>query len=159
MILDGIHELDYLFWLFGGVQEVLCSAGRLSDLEIETEDYASILLKHKTGVASEIHLDYLRPFKLRGCEIVGDKGLLLWLSEGKNPEKCSVRMYMRQPAKWESLFYSENLDMNKPYETLMKHFIEGIQGHDVPMLRGREAAEELGIALKALEMSCVVSKC
>ena len=151
VILDGIHELDYLVWLFGAIQEVLCRADKLSDLEIDTEDYAGILLRHQTGVASEIHLDYLRPFKLRGCEIVGDQGILLWRSEGKNPEKCSVRLYKRHTAKWERLFYSEGLDINKPYEILMQHFIGGIQGRDVPILTGREAAEELAVALKALE--------
>jgi len=153
VILDGIHELDYLVWLFGGIQEVLCRAARLSDLEIDTEDYAGILLRHQTGVVSEIHLDYLRPFKLRGCEVVGDRGMLIWRSEGKNPEKCSVRIYRRQTQKWESLLNSENLDINQPYETMMEHFIEGIQGNNVPILTGREAAEELTVALKALESS------
>ena len=156
--MDGIHELDYLVWLFGGIQEVLCMAAKLSDLDIDTEDYAGLLLRHQTGVASEIHLDYLRPFKLRGCEIVGDRGMLIWRSEGKNPEECSVRMYRRQTGKWESLFYSENLDINQPYETLMEYFVEAIKGYEVPILKGREAAQELAVALKALELSQVDSK-
>jgi len=158
VILDGIHELDYLIWLFGGVEEVLCNAARLGNLEIETEDYASILLRHQSGVASEIHLDYLRPFKLRGCEIVGDQGMILWRSEGKTPQKCNVCIYKRHTVKWETLLYSEDLDTNKPYEILMKYFIDGILGHEVPILTGREAAEELAVALKALKLSPVLKR-
>jgi predicted dehydrogenase len=153
VILDAIHEIDYLMWFFGMVQKVICDATRLSDLEIDVEDYACIFLRHENNVAAEIQMDYLRPFKRRGCEIVGDQGILLWQSEGKNPEKCSVRLYERKTEKWKPLLYSENVDINSPYKTLMKHFIAGIQGHDVPLLKGREAAEELSVALLALQKS------
>jgi predicted dehydrogenase len=146
-------------WLFGPVGEVQCYSAKVSDLDIETEDYASISMRHKSGVVSEIHLDYLRPFKRRGCEIVGDQGMLLWQSEGKNPEKCSVRLYRKEEVKWEVLLELENVNLNKPYETLMEYFVEGIRGEEVPVLRGREAAEELSIALKAMEMSRMVSRC
>jgi predicted dehydrogenase len=153
VVLDGIHELDYLMWLFGSVSNVLCNAGKLSDLKIETEDYASISLRHASGVASEIHLDYLRPFKLRGCEIVGEQGMFVWRSEGKRPETCSVRLYERKTGVWASIFCCEAVDLNRPYEEMMEHFINGMQGRDVPLLRGREAAEELSVALSALTMS------
>jgi predicted dehydrogenase len=153
VVLDGIHELDYLAWFFGPVSKILCHAEKLSGLDIDAEDYASILLRHINGVASEIHLDYLRPFKRRGCEIVGAKGILIWQSEGKNPEKCNVRFYDKNREVWESLFVSENLDANEPYEKLMEYFIKAIRGQDVPLLKGRQAAEELSIALKALDIS------
>lgn len=153
VVLDAIHELDYLAWFFGPVSKILCHADKLSDLQIDTEDYASISLRHLNGVASEIHLDYLRPFKRRGCEIVGAKGIIIWQSEGKNPEKCNVRFYDKDREIWETLFVSENLDANEPYQKLMEYFIEALQGQDVPLLKGRQAAEELSIALKALDMS------
>jgi predicted dehydrogenase len=113
-VLDGIHELDYLVWLFGSASKVLCNAAKLSGLEIETEDYASISLRHESGVASEIHLDYLRPFKRRGCEIVGEQGMVLWQSEGKKPEKCSVRLYDKRTGQWKSILDCEEVDFNKP---------------------------------------------
>ena len=153
VILDAIHEIDYLMWIFGTVHKVICDATKLSDLEIDVEDYACICLRHENNVAAEIQMDYLRPFKRRGCEIVGEQGILLWQSEGKNPEKCSVRLYERKIGKWKPLLYTENVDNNSPYKTLMEHFIAGIQGHDVPLLKGHEAAEELSVALRALKMS------
>jgi predicted dehydrogenase len=152
-VLDGIHELDYLTWLFGSVGTVLCHAQKLSDLEIDTEDYASISLRHISGVASEIHLDYLRPFKRRGCEVVGEQGMFVWQSEGKKPEKCSVRLYERKTGSWKSVFCCEDVDLNRPYEEMMEHFVNGMRGRDVPLLRGRQAAEELSVVLRALKMS------
>jgi predicted dehydrogenase len=50
VVLDRIHEVDYLKWLFGGM---LCKSSvlkRVSDLEIETEDFAEIQLKTFDGL-------------------------------------------------------------------------------------------------------------
>src|SRR5215813_3907127 len=49
--LDAIHEIDYVRWLLGEV------AGKLSQLQIDTEDVAEILLRFENGAVGEIHLD------------------------------------------------------------------------------------------------------
>jgi hypothetical protein len=79
--------------------------------------------------------------------------MFIWQSEGKKPETCSVRLYERKTGVWASIFCCEAVDLNRPYEEMMEHFINGMQGRDVPLLRGREAAEELSVALSALTMS------
>ena len=38
VVLDLIHELDYVSWLVGPVSQIACFADRVSSLEIETED-------------------------------------------------------------------------------------------------------------------------
>ena len=91
--------------------------------------------------------------------MVGDQGMLLWQSEGKNPEKCSVRLYRHRTGKWEALLDNEDVDLNRPYEVLMEHFVQGMKGEEIPVLSGREAAEELSLSLKALEMSQTESTC
>jgi predicted dehydrogenase len=153
VILDAIHEIDYLTWFFGEVSSVTCQASKLSSLKIDVEDWATLSLKHSRSSVSEIHLDYLRPFKRRGCEIVGDRGMLLWQSEGKAPEQCTVRVFLRESEKWETLVHSNNLDKNKPYEEMVAHFLDALYGKDVPLLKGREAAVELHVALEALEVA------
>ena len=45
VVLDAIHEIDYLTWLFGPIDSVACQAARLSTLDIDTEDYAAISLR------------------------------------------------------------------------------------------------------------------
>ena len=44
VIKDSIHEINYIKWLLGEVQEVFCFSGKQSNLEINTEDFGSILL-------------------------------------------------------------------------------------------------------------------
>ena len=148
VILDAIHEIDYVTWLLGEAETVACGAGRLSDMDIDVEDYAAITLRHRCGARSEIHLDYLQRAKRRGCEIVGSDGTLVWLSEGKRPERCRVRLYEAGAGVWQDLFADEDLDANQPYETLMTRFAGLVAGgREDGLLDGRTAAAELAVAL------------
>ena len=44
VILTLIHELDYAYWLFGAPRRLFAVGGHLSDLELDVEDTASILM-------------------------------------------------------------------------------------------------------------------
>ena len=149
-ILDSIHELDYLAWLLGPVEQVSCAAGRLSDLEIDVEDYAGITLRHESAACSEVHLDYLQRFKRRGCEIVGSAGTLIWQSEGKSPERCSVRLHAE--GAWRELQTSDAVDGNAPYAEMLRAFLEAVGGggESERLLTARQARNDLAIALAAL---------
>lgn len=150
VILDGIHEVDYLCWLFGNVSDVSCRATRLGDLDIDVEDFACLCLEHGTGVVSEVQMDYLRPFKRRGCEIVGTDGMLLWGSEGKNPEHCTVRLFQNKIGSWETLVDTDDFEANEPYLEMLEHFLAALDGKDTPLLSGDQALAELLIAHEAL---------
>ncbi|GJL84794.1 MAG: hypothetical protein DHS20C02_05690 [Micavibrio sp.] len=151
VILDAIHEIDYLSWFFGDVSSVLCEAAKRSDLKIDVEDYAALVLKHENGVRSEVHLDYLQQFKRRGCEIVGSNGTLIWQSEGKAPEHCTVRIYTAASGQWETLFEDNDLDASTMYKDLMSAFIANLKtrGSSVDLLTGRDAMKSLDIVLQA----------
>ncbi|MCF8495329.1 MAG: Gfo/Idh/MocA family oxidoreductase [Alphaproteobacteria bacterium] len=153
VILDAIHEIDYLSNFFGPVESVLCDADKCSDLEIDVEDYATIIMKHKNNIRSEIHLDYLQKFKRRGCEIVGSKGTLVWNSEGKAPEQCTVKIYRADTAVWETLLQDHALDASCMYVELMEHFIAVLKDPNKPsfLLNGREALMGLKTALAVHE--------
>lgn len=152
LILDCIHEIDYLMHFFGPVTSVKSACARLSDLKIDVEDYANLTLMHKRGVISEIHFDYLRPFKRRGCEITGEAGMLLWQSEGKAPESCRVQMFLKETEKWRTLFESDKMDHNKPLYELMQGFVSAVNnGAASDMLDVFSAYDELKIAYKATE--------
>ena len=148
VILDAIHEIDYLVWLFGPVERVVAEAGRLGDLDIDVEDYATMNLTHSGGVRSEIHLDYLQRSKRRGCEIVGSEGTLIWSSEGKTPEQCIVRFRPPGEAEDRIILNQPNLDTAAPYVELMQRFLVGGVGDgDLADIRG--GAHALAIALAA----------
>lgn len=62
-------EIDYVRWLLGEVDAVVCFAGRQSHLEIDTEDTAALLLRFTSGAIGEIHLDYTQRVYSRTCQI------------------------------------------------------------------------------------------
>lgn len=149
VIFDAIHELDYLMWLFGSVSAVGANKARLSDLDIDVEDFANIVLEHSNGIRSVITIDYLRPWKRRGCEIICQDGMLIWNSEGKQPERCEVRMYQVAKANWEVIFTSDDLDPEQPYIDMMADFFSAVEGHQSRLQTLEEARDRLEVALKA----------
>jgi len=76
VILDVSHEIDYAYWLFGKVNTVKATGGKLSTLEIDSEDTAEIVLCHATGIISSVHLDCTSVIPARTCTIIGEKGVI-----------------------------------------------------------------------------------
>ncbi|MBU0482016.1 MAG: Gfo/Idh/MocA family oxidoreductase [Proteobacteria bacterium] len=150
VILDAIHEIDYLQWLLGPADSTMCHADKLSNLDVDVEDYAAIVLVHTGGAKSEIHLDYLQKIKMRGCVIAGEHGTLIWQSEGKKPEKCTVRFYKESTAQFTTLVDLDDVDLNEPYRKMMESFVASVSGKDIPdLLGGKEALIDLKVALAA----------
>jgi predicted dehydrogenase len=154
VILDSIHEIDYIAWLLGPISGIKCTAGHISTLEIAVEDYAAVTMLHKSGARSEIHLDYFQRFKRRGCEIVGSDGTLIWSSEGKTPEHCVVRLYQEQSAEWEMLYKSQGVDSNSMYAAMLEEFLAVLAGRSATtLLDGWGGLNTLAAAQTALEAS------
>lgn len=160
VILDVIHEVDYLIWLLGGVSTVDCKADKISGLDIDVEDYANINLTHHSGTHTNINIDFLKPFKRRGCEIVGENGMIIWQSEGKAPEKCVVKLFRNTEQKWVNLVDNDNVDANAAYIRLIQAFMVKIDNPNVEtnLSDGSEGLEALKVALKARETARIEGK-
>ncbi|MCM1256250.1 MAG: Gfo/Idh/MocA family oxidoreductase [Roseburia sp.] len=77
VVLCQIHELDYLYWIFGMPKEVYSIGGKCSNLEIEVEDAATTFCRYeKNGYEYPIviHQDFLQSPAVRKCRVVGTKG-------------------------------------------------------------------------------------
>jgi predicted dehydrogenase len=59
IVLDAIHEPDYLYWLFGNFKHIKIVCDKVSDLEIKKEDIAEIGIIFESGVSASVHMDYL----------------------------------------------------------------------------------------------------
>ena len=149
VILDAIHEIDYLCWLFGPPSSVRWDKGTLGDLELNVEDYAIIGLHHAGGVRSEIHLDYLQRAKRRGLEVVGTEGTTVWSSEGKHPEICVVRVFNADRANWEETCVCSDLSADEPYEEMLAQFAAAVSGQATDLQTGAEALASLRAMLTA----------
>lgn len=74
--LDLIHEFDYLFELFNYPKNSTLVEKKLSNLEIETNDYLSFIGNYDDKVL-ELHLDYFGRMPKRTVEIYTDEEVII----------------------------------------------------------------------------------
>ena len=144
VILDAIHELDYVRDLLGEVESVSCLAAKLSHLEVDTEDVAAILLRHSAGAISEVHLDYVQRAKSRNCQVIGDQGTIRWDFAGGE-----VSCYRSDTKKWESYPAPPDWQLNQMYLDELQHFLDCVAGTERSICDVFEGERVLRIALAA----------
>lgn len=122
IILDDIHEFDLLFWLndFKEVKEARFIYGKVSNLEIETEDTCSATFKFKNNILGSVKCDYLQQKYARGCKIVGEKGNIEW-----DWNENIVWLYTKGTS--QKLFEVKNYDLNLMYIDEVKYFLDCVK--------------------------------
>ena len=144
IILDAIHELDYIRWLLGEVRSVSCFAGKLSHLEIETEDTAEIILRFSNGAIGEVHVDYVQRAYSRTSQFIGDEGTIRWdYSQG------TVRYYSSASERWMEFENPKGWVANQMYVDELRHFLCCLEGGVQPEQDVSEGAKVLAVALAA----------
>ena len=144
VLMDGVHEIDYVRWLFGEVTSVACVAGQLSHLDIDTEDTASLLLRFASGTIGEIHLDYIQRIYSRSCHLIGDEGTIRWdFTAGE------TRCYTASTRAWEVFANPPGWEANQMYVDEMRHLLRCLQGEEASAQDAYEGARVLEIALAA----------
>jgi len=146
IILDASHEIDYLQWLIGNIKKVACFAGKISNLDVNVEDTAEILLKFENNAIGGIHLDFTQRNYSRNCKLIGEKGTITWDYSDK-----IVKLYLASEKKWKS--FPVTADANHMYVQEMKHFLECINGKTKPLIDASIAKNVLEIALTIKESS------
>jgi len=144
VILTCIHELDYLCWFFGLPKKIISLTGKLSDLQIDVEDYAAMILTFDNNIMAEIHLDYFQQPDFRECKIIGTKGTIYW-----NSTKNLVEFYDIKSRKWSEILKIKNYDRNSMYKDEMAHFIVCIKNKHETINPVSEATKILKAALIA----------
>ena len=151
VILDLIHELDYVSWLIGPVAHVSCFADRVSSLEIETEDMAAILLRFENGVIGTVHLDYIQRVPSRTCRVIGEGGIILWDYFAKQ-----VRWYEAKKNSWQEFQYAGD-QRNDHFRAEMRHLLACLQAQEKPKVDAVTGSRVLRLAL-AVKESAVTGK-
>jgi len=125
VILTQIHEIDYMYWFFQEVENVVSIAGKFSELDVTAEDYVSSLLKFKNKIIGELHMDCFQRPNFKSCKIRGTKGEIYWDSDNN----C-VNIYNVNKKRWETKFdngFSNNLDIYSTYSEEIKHFLKCVK--------------------------------
>ena len=148
VILSQIHELDYLYWLFGMPRRIFGLGGHLSSLEVDVEDTADILMEcmmdgHPLPIS--LHQDYIQNPSSRSCEVIGDAGKIL-----VDFRALSVDVFDGGGNHVEASSF-EGFQRNQLFLDELKCFLESMQGKQTPLVNLREGAQSLRMALAAKE--------
>jgi len=143
VILTLIHELDYLYWLFGEISSVYAMGSKKTKLKINVEDSALISMMTKSKIPIHLRMDYWRNKPKRSLNIVGEKGEINWDYYSKtatllNNEKILHKQKL--PKKW---------NKNQMFINIMEDFINSIGKRASPKVSLKESLNVLKIALAA----------
>ena len=147
VVLSQIHELDYLSLLFGTPRRVFAMGGHLSDLEIDVEDVAAILLDCgdiERPLPISLQMDYVQRPGARGCEVIGSTGKMIidllapsFVQFG--PDGAEV---CRET--W------PGFDRNTLFLNQLRHFFAACEGKESPRCTLSDGVRSLIIALAVL---------
>ena len=145
IVLDDIHDIDYLCWFFGDVNKVSGLVEKVSNLEINTEDYADIMFYFKNGVIGQMHMDYLQRAPSRSFKVIAEKGTLI--CDIVNRE---LKYFLAKDKKWHS-YKLKNFDYNQTYVEEVKYFMDCAANNKIPESDIVNGYKTLKIALYAKE--------
>tara|TARA_Y100000590_G_scaffold148843_2_gene171017 strand:- start:16459 stop:17430 length:972 start_codon:yes stop_codon:yes gene_type:complete len=148
VVLTSIHELDYLYWLFGKINDVFSISDKSGDLELSCDDMSSSLLKFKAGIVGEVHLDFFQKTIIRQCNIIGTKGII-----SCNINLNRIKLYNPITKKWSVQLELKNYDINEVYKRELDHFIKCVKNNKKSINDVGEGINVLKIALSIIKSS------
>ncbi|MEG1463777.1 MAG: Gfo/Idh/MocA family oxidoreductase [Mucinivorans sp.] len=111
--IDLIHEIDYLYWLFGAPQKVTKIFRNVSSLGISAIDYANYTIEYP-GFTASVVLNYYRCDSKRTLEIVTDK------------ETWIVDLLKNSVNRNGKIVFQSDRTIGDTYATQMRHFVAAI---------------------------------
>lgn len=146
VVFELSHELDYVRWLGGEMRTLIAQTAKVSDLELDVEDTADMLLHFASGAVGSIHVDMAARAPYRQCRITGTDGTLIC-----DMLAPSVRLYRAETGTWEDVFLPANFEPGAMYVAEMQHFLACIQDGNMPIISGREAKRIVALCLAVHE--------
>lgn len=147
-LLELSHEIDYARWLFGEVMRVTCLAEHVSNLEIDVEDVAELVLSFsgtagRKGPIASVHLDFLQRTPSRTCQIIGDEGTIRADLIRQVIEVCGERVPVHR----------DSAETSDPYIEQFRCFFDCIHSGTSPPVDGTSARHVLEVVLAAKRSS------
>lgn len=134
--IDLIHDVDYVYWIFGKPQKHTAAFRNVSSLDIRAYDYANYFLQY-SGFCANIVLNYYRRDPKRSMEILFDN--CTWTVDMLKNEITS--------SSGELIYRSEQTGVDE-YEAQMRYFMQLVtSGATTSMNSVREAYDVLNICL------------
>ncbi len=119
------HPLDYLRWLFGEVDALTAMTGQVSQLDLDVEDVAEILLDFNNGMIGSVHLDYFQQPPAHWLEVNAENGHIRW-----DNATAEARVYSAQDKTWQTLSPPDGFDRNQLFMEETRHFLALVRGEE-----------------------------
>jgi predicted dehydrogenase len=113
-------------------------------LEIPAEASAEMLVGYDTGLVVSVHLDYVQRWRQRRCEVIGDRGTVVWESR-----RAEVAVQTSETDPPHRLGYDAGYDVNQMYRDECQHWLRCLERLDTPVADVQWAARVLQLALAA----------
>jgi len=136
ILLDAIHELDYLGWLLGEVRRVFSSAGHRSGLAGDSGDVAQVTLEFESGASAQVHLDYVQRAYRRNLQVIGEDGVIHW-----DYPTHSVAIHGAESSSGAETV--DDGDGNAMYLSEMRHFVHSVLEGEPAVADGRDGLRAL----------------
>lgn len=155
VLLELSHEFDYLAWIFGRIDWVSAWFGRQSDLEIDVEDTAHLVLGFTGGEApppvASVSMDFIRHDTVRRCIAIGSEGSLAW-----DAIKGTVEVLLNGSSEWH-LLHQSNPERDFTYMAQWLGFMSAAahsRGCPDPLAADTEQALHVLDVVEAARKSC-----
>jgi predicted dehydrogenase len=148
VILAQIHDLDYLYSLFGLPERIDAIGGHWSTLDIDVEDVASMMMMFTVeGRPLPVHLqqDFLQDPPVRGCEIVAERGKITL-----DFVTCSLVVQNRLTGETTTRSFPR-FERNQLFLDELEHFLDCVKTRRRPLVDIAEGAQSLRMAMAAKE--------
>lgn len=135
VLLELSHEIDYLRWIFGEVAWVQGTLLRLTNLEIDVEDCANLLIGFGSAdcenqMVANVSLDFIRRHPTRYCLAIGSEGSARWDGiSGKLTE------FKSDEGEWREVF-SYMPDRNETYKLQIEDMVSCVANGSKSLVSG-----------------------
>jgi predicted dehydrogenase len=145
VLLELSHEIDYLRWIFGDIKWVRSWFGNVSNLEIDVEDTAFLLLGIKrynttNEIVASLNMDFVRRDVTRNCTLVGENGSIQW-----NGVTGTVKVYTSEQNKWTEIAIENKDIMNETYIKQWEFFKNSVEKKSDTFNNGNDGLEVIKV--------------
>lgn len=143
-VLDCIHYIDLALWFFGPVRKVAAMIKDGTEIRIDAEGLAEILLTHADGVVTSVHLNYVQRDYSHVCQVIGEEGTVYW--DFERPEvvirgsQGTAKAYHRWTSDWQ---------LNQMFLDELSYFLECVKSRRPTFSAVEDGKNVLTVALAA----------
>ncbi|RJR07496.1 gfo/Idh/MocA family oxidoreductase [Candidatus Parcubacteria bacterium] len=156
VVLSQIHELDYLYDLFGMPRKIFTLGGHLSNLEIDAEDVADVLMEmtfNGKPLPVSVHMDYIQKPPSRNCKVIGESGKITM-------DLTGLKVIVEKPGKEKEIHDFGGFERNELFVSEIDHFFRCVATRQQTVVTIRDGLNSLKIALavkQSMETGQIIS--